>query len=95
MTDDPSLSFLPRKQHCPGCGAVLTASSNPNADDPDQRIAEPGDVSVCFYCGQFMVIADDGSLRLPTPKEADEIADDADSQEARAKVLAFRRGGMG
>jgi len=50
---------------CPVCNNKLDAASAINADTSPQ----PGDVSICFYCGSFLIYSDDMSSRLLTELE--------------------------
>lgn len=48
---------------CPSCDSILSASSwAMEADMPDP---EPGDLTICLYCGELLMFDDD---RCPTLK---------------------------
>lgn len=53
------------KRKCPACGHDIEASTHL----VDEVSPEPGDVSVCLYCGEFYIFDDDMNFRDPTPEE--------------------------
>ena len=68
---------------CLGCGEI-----NDMAGTAADRDPEPGDITLCWYCGHFMVFADDLTLRNPTGAEMLIIAGDPELlrlQAMRAK----------
>jgi hypothetical protein len=42
---------------------------------PDNGLPEPGDMTVCIYCGELCVLALDRSLRRPTAEDHDAMND--------------------
>lgn len=42
----------------------------------DATIPDPGDVTICLYCGHIMVFAEDGGMRDPNSTEMHQIAGD-------------------
>lgn len=66
---------------CPYCGRVNNAASGQSGTRPD-----PGDVSMCWRCGQFTIFADDLTLRVPTVEEWQELVAD---EEVWAVVIAW------
>jgi hypothetical protein len=77
---------------CLDCGRINDAATGvDHAEGPDAA-PQPGDVTVCFYCGHIMVFGDDLMLRNPTDAEIREIAGDARILAVqRARRLAQRR----
>jgi hypothetical protein len=74
---DHQLKTVPQ---CVDCGKRLDGAAGVDTDDaPD-----PGDFTVCAYCGNIMVYDDDLSLRRPNAAEAREIAGDK-------RILALQR----
>lgn len=57
-------------QHCPSCGHHMDATTDPsgNAHSP-----QPGDVSLCFYCGDLSWFGSNLMLKAMTPEESIEI----------------------
>lgn len=66
------------------CGKELSAAA-----DPDDRAPppEPGNLSVCLYCGRLKTFGDDLRLRELTPAELDEVMRDP---EAAAEIFRMR-----
>jgi hypothetical protein len=50
---------------CPSCGATLDTSEHPLEDISP----EPGNLSLCVYCGAWLVFAEGLVLRRATPEE--------------------------
>jgi hypothetical protein len=60
------------RSSCLHCGAPLDGASGVGVDaSPD-----PGDITVCIYCGHIMAFADDLTMRPLTDAEAYEAAGD-------------------
>jgi len=69
---------------CPECGKPLNGASGIDTDNgPD-----PGDFSVCIYCGTILVFSEDIKLRHPTAEEMKDIAGD----ERILAIHAARKG---
>ena len=49
---------------CPTCKRILNRASAEK-----MAIPEPGDVTLCFRCGEILIFADNMHLRLPTQVE--------------------------
>lgn len=64
------MSFEMPKEHCPCCGHHFDRASN--VSDPPHH-PEPGDVTVCFYCLEILIVGEGLSARLPTPEELAEM----------------------
>ena len=76
---------------CPNCGKVLDAATNVSNDGQ----AEPGDISICLYCGHINAFADDLTLRNLTDAEMTMIAGDPliiAVQNMRAEVIKKKPG---
>lgn len=58
------------KNACLHCGRALDGAICMNAE----KVPISGDITVCFYCGEIMVFAEDLHLRKPTDAEIIEIA---------------------
>jgi hypothetical protein len=74
--------------NCPSCGRLLEAASM-----HAERLAEPGDYSVCAYCGSFLQITEDMRTRLLTEEDVAEMPDDLRNMLIRARkaCAAWRR----
>lgn len=55
------------------CGKPLNAATEAG---PDETPPNPGDLSMCFYCGYLHTFADDLTLRELTEAELDEFMRD-------------------
>lgn len=53
---------------CPWCHQKLDAAMAADPSDPDAT-PSPGDATVCIYCAQVLVFADDLTLRAAMPGE--------------------------
>jgi hypothetical protein len=60
---------------CPFCTRLLSAATGVSLDD-EPPIPTPGCVTFCGYCGEMLTFADDLTLRVPTPDEAEAFAND-------------------
>ena len=54
--------------NCPTCGHE-TSNSEAAETNPDRAAPKAGDIGVCGYCGEVLVLDADLSRRLPTLKE--------------------------
>lgn len=76
---------------CPNCHKVLDGATG--VDDGgvnDDLMPDPGDATVCLYCGHLCIYGNDLRLRHPTSGEMSEIAGDPKMVaivKARAKVF--------
>lgn len=70
-----------RPLHCPYCRRVHELSNGAPGTRP-----KPGDVSLCWGCGEVGIFTDDG-IRRPTPEERAEILTDPQVKTARAAIL--------
>jgi len=64
---------------CPVCGVAQEAATSLS----ELQRPKPGSLMLCFDCGSFNFLADDYSLRIPTPEEQQGI--DADPEVRRIK----------
>ena len=67
MTGEPISSV------CPHCGKQCDAAT---AACDDEAHPNPGDFTLCIYCGTMCISGDDMGLRKPTPNEEREFARD-------------------
>jgi hypothetical protein len=72
------------KQKCPRCGYKLDATTSTSGDQKP----EPGDLSLCFECGQISVFTENDGMRVPTKDEELELS--VDPRVIRAQI--FMRG---
>lgn len=71
---------------CKGCGKVSDAATSPR----EIRQPNPGDFSVCLYCGYLAAFADDLTVRDLTDKEMYLVAGNPrilEVQRARARIM--------
>lgn len=74
---------------CLHCGKILDAASGVDDDDMPPK---PGDVSICFYCGNIAVFGDNLLLRQPTDKEIIALAGDRQLLAVqRARGIAMKK----
>lgn len=66
MTDKTATAKLPSSP-CTHCGKMMNDATSLDGDE-DYR-PEPGNVTLCIYCCNIMVYADDLTLRDPTAAE--------------------------
>lgn len=59
---------------CPVCGTVNDAVMVVN-DLASVIMPKPGDLSVCVYCEAIGVFQEDGTVRVATAEECDELPD--------------------
>jgi hypothetical protein len=71
--------FRTSKQKCPTCYEILDAHTA--IDDDDPRPPQPGDVTVCFYCGVRL------KLERMTPAELWQLRTDDFGTYARLKDI--------
>ena len=71
---------------CPACGKAIECASHPAA-----RVPIPGDVSICFQCGNIMLFAADMTLRKPTARERGALASDERIIRVLAGILRKQR----
>jgi hypothetical protein len=79
-------AFVPR---CSSCDAKVDGWTGPRGKQP-----KPGDLSLCVYCGEFSIYADD-DMRKPTKRELRQIADNEPEamnmqRIIRAKPLEYK-----
>ena len=55
---------------CTNCHAKLNATSSSSEEDSPN----PGDITICLYCGHIMAYSDDMKLRDLTDEEVIEVA---------------------
>jgi hypothetical protein len=72
-------------QPCPNCGKTLDAAGSfAEGITPD-----PGDLTICLYCGHFMAFDDDLSFRELTPEEMNKATATGAIKEAQSFRDAF------
>jgi hypothetical protein len=59
---------------CPTCGHTGDAS-HPAETNPDLEAPKAGDLGVCGFCGEVLILDQDLSRRVPTLKELLELDD--------------------
>jgi hypothetical protein len=67
----PDLPHRLPEQHCSSCGSKLNAATFVG---PDDSRPDPGDLSICLYCGYLSAYADDLTLRPLTSAEMHAVA---------------------
>ena len=72
MTDHPTHRMNPTP--CPFCGKPLDAAS-PTEGSNDRQPSD-GDLSMCIYCGEWIVFNADLTFRKPNDEEYEEVARD-------------------
>jgi hypothetical protein len=78
--------------HCPYCNTELTAAAIVNAEDDPKP--DPGDLTMCFMCGEWLVFTEDLDLRKPNDEEFITIAFEPQCRQLRGiwlKMDAERR----
>lgn len=55
-------------RRCPSCDGIVDAHTPSDPKDSD-AVPGPGDLSICFECGEVLAFNDDMSLRLGTEEE--------------------------
>jgi hypothetical protein len=70
--------------HCPVCKHLLDAVTCTNG--PESTKPYPGNPSICMYCGEITVFADDLSMRKPTGAEMVEFMTDPNWEILRAAL---------
>lgn len=74
--------------NCPQCNKLLTAST---AADGSDRLPEPGDFTMCVYCGTILIFDDELRQRLPTSDELDDLSPEMLERMRRASYLFLNR----
>ena len=57
------LTTLLNDQHCPKCNASINAATSDKSHVP-----KPGDISICWTCGAFLIF-DDNMNQIEMPQE--------------------------
>jgi hypothetical protein len=73
---------------CPHCGYPLNSATSTPSSDWD--VPEPGDLSLCISCDEWLVFDTGTTLRKPTEDELVEIGLDAECRHMRAIWLKFK-----
>ena len=71
---------------CLRCGALMDAASHLTDDD---ATPEPGDVTICLYCGMLMAFSEDLTFRELTEEEITKVPLDEVSRFQRARKAAM------
>jgi hypothetical protein len=79
VTDFPV--FRSAETPCPFCGKGIDSASP--VDESDQRPSD-GDLSLCIYCGEWLVFNADMTFRKPTDEDYEVIASDPALRRVRA-----------
>lgn len=74
---------------CPHCRKPINAVSGVGMD-PMKR-PKPGDLSLCFYCAEFSLFTQDGSLRILTDEEREQVNKMDKARIAQRSVLERKR----
>lgn len=75
---------------CPFCGHVVNSASP--ADVEEAAPPEKGDFSVCLYCAEVSVFADDaGTLRKATPEDLEGLDEKTHNELINAALFIHRR----
>lgn len=82
---------------CPNCRQRIDGQAAATTDDGAPRLPQPGDPTVCSFCGALAVFARAGShdrpslrLRAPTDLEVAELALDPAVQAAKRDAARLR-----
>lgn len=70
---------------CSKCGNSLDACTGLNLENQP----EPGDVSICGYCGQVMIFGVNLTLREPTLQEQKSLCKDSAIAHAQSMIFAM------
>lgn len=73
---------------CPSCGKMLSGATN---IDGKQHAPNPGDLSICGYCGQMLTFDDSRRPRALTQQEFLELPDEKALFMIRAQKLILTR----
>jgi len=69
---------------CLGCGGAVCQHYHP---DPNHPGPQPGNYTVCGFCGAIMIVADDMSVRAFTPEEAMALQHDPAAMQTLAAMV--------
>lgn len=73
---------------CPSCGKLLDGATQLVSDD-GATSPTSGDVTICLYCANVAVFADDLTLRKPTPVEDKEFTRNPRLMLAKMAILSM------
>lgn len=62
-----------RKNNCPFCKTTLTAATSIDLENP--AVPNPGDVSICFECGEILQYTSDMALEPVDKSRLRELGD--------------------
>lgn len=68
----------PKKSTCPYCNSQLDRSEGFSTYNPDDRLPQPGDVSVCAECGEPAIFDEDMVMVKPTDEVRAELMENED-----------------
>lgn len=68
---------------CPSCGAVVDGATQINGDA--EGLPDPGDLSMCIYCGKYLLFTEGLELRLLTEAEVCDLPEHARTLLQRAR----------
>ena len=71
-----------KPSYCTSCKKILDGTTCVN----DEVKPNPGDITICMYCGNVMAFDDDLSLRNLTIEEKHMVANDKVTQKLLSKI---------
>lgn len=71
---------------CPYCQSVCREATNVLSDNEP----EPGDLGLCFNCGEFLVIGNDLLLRVLTEPEKTQVKSFRKAQEIQQSLREYK-----
>lgn len=74
---------------CPSCGKLLDGATQLRDASEHQETPKAGDATICLYCANVAVFADDLTLRKPTPVEDKQFARDPRMLLAKMAILSM------
>lgn len=83
--DPRPLSYRTRKSACPCCHRTLDGATKIHGEN---TAPAAGTLSVCFYCGSFLIFTEDLSMRLMTLEEVGALPDEVRNLLVRARNVA-------
>lgn len=73
---------------CPTCGKLLDGLTNPTGGSLD---AQPGDISVCAYCGEVLIFDESLKLKLSTEEDLKDLDQEVKQTLKRVKEVILSR----
>jgi hypothetical protein len=75
---------------CPYCCRVMDAATGISPEGVDM-MPDPGDFSLCSYCGEFLIYDKDLLLRKPTDDELITVGSHPDAQMVRQAWVSWKQ----